>query len=131
MRPRNELIAAMVGAGVLMLAAAAWAGPTRQIENALEAKAPASKVALPQRCAKQTIAGHKWTIVVSNFTCGTATGIVRRLATKRVPAKRAPYPGTYNGVQCVGGPTAGALPKSIICGKKGNPFPAVSALRGV
>jgi hypothetical protein len=119
------LIAVTVAAGA---AQAASTGPATPPQTA-RGTAP---TALPHACKKVTVAGHKWSIVVSEFRCATAIDIVRRLATKKVPARRAPYRGTYSGVRCVGGPTAGRLPTSIICGmKRAKPFPAVSAFKAI
>jgi hypothetical protein len=127
---RKTSIAVLVASSVLVMAPVAWAGPARQGAQTVRETAPA-RAMFPRPCSKVTVAGYKWSIVVSNFRCAAAADIVRRLASKKVPPKRAPYKGTFSGVRCEGGPIPGKPPKSIICGKKKTGFPAVSAFRGV
>jgi hypothetical protein len=84
---------------------------------------------VPRPCPKLTVAAHRWAILVSGISCSTGATIVRTLGRRRVPAARA-YAGTYSGLRCVGGPAARQLPKSLICGKAGAAFPALTAVRG-
>jgi hypothetical protein len=69
-------------------------------------------------CSAKNVAGAKWTVLITrNVSCGSAYGIVGRLAARKIPASRV-YRGTYGGMRCFGGPKPGALPRSIICGAK-------------
>jgi hypothetical protein len=69
-------------------------------------------------CPAKAVAGAKWRVLnTTGVPCGTAYGIVARLAARRIPASRI-YAGTYAGMRCFGGPSPGGLPQSIICGTK-------------
>jgi hypothetical protein len=72
---------------------------------------------IPKPCPKKAVAGQTWIILSFSASCSAAQATVGKLVTKKVPAGRKPYPGTFaGGLRCVGGPNAGALPRSIICG---------------
>jgi hypothetical protein len=69
-------------------------------------------------CAPKTVAGAKWRVLTTTgVSCGTAYGIVGRLAGRRIPPSHV-YAGTYAGMKCFGGPNPGGLPRSIVCGTK-------------
>lgn len=81
-------------------------------------------------CAPKTVAGAKWTVLIARgVSCGTAYGVVGRLAGRKIPAGRI-YRGTYAGMQCFGGPAPGGLPRSIVCGTKAKTH-VFSAFKGL
>ena len=122
---------------VIALAAALGAGvPT--VPDAAAAASARPGVTVPpvlgKFCGRFKVWGPRWAIFAAAVPCSVAVGIVRNHADEPVPPKRAPYPPLALHarwpVACVGGPDAGSLPASLVCGKKGTNM-RVSGFKGV
>jgi hypothetical protein len=85
-------------------------------------------------CGRFKVWGPRWAIFAAGVPCRVAVGIVRNHADELVPPRRAPYPPLALfarwPVACVGGPDAGSLPASLVCGKQGANL-RVSGFKGV
>lgn len=97
-RPRVVLAVAAAVATAIAAAPAGHAAPT----------------ATPASCGTVTVEGKTWRVAAISVTCAKAKGVVRRVAVKTVPPALV-FPGTYEGLRCLGRPPTGRKPTKIIC----------------
>jgi hypothetical protein len=125
---------------VIALAAALGAAVPTVPDAAAAPAAPARPgVTVPpvlgKFCGRFKVWGPRWAIFAAAVPCSVAVGIVRNHADEPVPPKRAPYPPLALHarwpVACVGGPDAGSLPASLVCGKQGTNMPRVRIQGGL
>lgn len=96
---------------------------------------PAENTAATQRCGTHKVVFKHgfltiqatWRVSATALSCGDAVKIVRLLAGKPLPNYRRPYPGTYAGLRCTGGPEGAAWARSLSCKKSGS-TKSISAL---
>lgn len=88
---------------------------------------PAANAAMTQRCGTHKVVFKQgfitvhatWRVSATAVPCGDAVKVVRLLAGKPLPNYRRPYPGTYSGLRCNGGPEGAAWARTLRCKKAG------------
>jgi hypothetical protein len=95
---------------------------------AFGAAAPPATTAAMQRCGTHKVEFKNgfltvratWRISATGVSCGDAVKVVRKLAGKPLPNYRRPYPGTYAGLRCTGGPEGASWARSLTCKQAGS-----------